>query len=143
MLDKSKSFSNYIQFNNYDYIIGENPIVDGVDMLMDEIKIFDKVLSAEEIWINYGGAQSPYAFKQYTLACISCLMVEAIDSCPRNTHLCSEQEVLSGAWQVARQNGWLRETQRLWFTSQLSQSYTEKEKLSKDLRVGVCCQNGS
>ena len=54
-------------------------------------------------------------------------MNEAIDNCPQGTHLCSEQEVLSGAWQVARNNGWLRRTQALWFTSQLNAENTEKE----------------
>lgn len=111
-------------------------------MLFDEFKIWDKVLTANEIWNNYGDAEAPWIFKQYSLACLFCEMSIAIDNCPKNTHLCSEEEVLSGAWQVARSNGWLRKTQKLWFTSQQSAEQTQRERLSHDLRAGVCCQNG-
>ena len=98
-------------------------------------------LIADEIWNNFGGASVPFLYKQYTLSCLQCNMSFAIDNCPKDTHLCSEQEVLSGAWQAARINGWLRETQALWFTSQVNAQYTEKERLSADKRAGVCCQN--
>lgn len=44
------------------------------------------------------------------LGCLECGFQESLNACGKNTgwHICSRQEVLGGAWQIARKYGWLR-----------------------------------
>ncbi len=79
------------------------------------------------------------------LGCESCSYVQALSSCQENYHLCAYPELYSGAYMLARKNGWFKFNTDVWVREGLVEIdiMKEKESLSDPniLKVALCCSD--
>jgi len=79
------------------------------------------------------------------LGCESCSYVKALSSCAENYHLCSYSELYSGAYLLARKNGWFKFNTNVWARESLAEleKMKEKESLgdSNILKLALCCSD--
>lgn len=80
-----------------------------------------------------------------TLGCYECPFVKAISSCPEKYHLCSFAELYSGAYLIARKNGWFKFNTEVWGRETTTSIENMKDnEILGDLNVtkmAICCSD--
>jgi hypothetical protein len=147
LLDNQAILKGKITMNNGPIHVGKDPWHPGVKCFLDELKIFNTPLRANEIQ-SYSQLSNVLSTPTYaTLGCQSCSFLQALSSCPELYHLCSYSELYSGGYMLARRNGWFKYNTDVW----ARESQTELEKLStskekelgnpKILKMAICCSD--
>merc|ERR1719181_2100893 len=104
--------------NNLPLYVGGDPFNQcGVDLLMDELKFFNRDLSPAEVAAEAAPALGGVDPAFVRLACLNCPLDEAATSCSDGYHVCSSLELHMSAYQVARSMGWLYKGRQVWTRS--------------------------
>jgi len=125
--------------------VGKNPWHTGVKCFLDDLKIYSTALRNQEIQAEAAKANPLIGNTYTTLGCVSCSFIAAISSCPETYHLCSYSELYSGAYLVARKNGWFRYNTEVW----ARESQNELQKISDSgdmgnpeiIKMALCCSD--
>jgi hypothetical protein len=68
-----------------------------------------------------------------------------MESCPDSYHLCSFDELYSGAYQTARKNGWFKFSSEVWAreTQADIDNIQNKDELGNPdvIKMALCCSN--
>lgn len=100
--------------------------------LQDELRVYSRELSEEEIEAEAAGALGNIEPRYVRLGCVSCVQAAATESCPASYHLCTSIELHSGAYQVARANGWIGWSSRVW---------SRGAQTEAGMGLALCCQD--
>lgn len=135
ILDVSNSTDGSTVANSASLFIGGTPgsgIGCQVGHLQDEVRVYTRELSEEEIEAEAAGALGEIEPRYVRIGCLNCPQSSAEESCPGNYHLCTSIELHSGAYQVARANGWVGWNSRVW---------ARGAQAEEGQGLGVCCQD--
>ena len=77
LLDQKKMVQGQISLGEGDFKLGLSNTRSGVECYLDDLKIFDRVLTKIQIEENFGGNFVPFTNKKVRLACIDCPYNEA------------------------------------------------------------------
>ena len=102
--------------------------------LQDEVRLYSRELTEEEIEAEASGALGEIEPRYVRLGCINCVLEDAMNACPAGYHLCTSIELHSGGYQVARANGWVNWNSRVWSRGAQPQDGTTEG-------LGICCQD--
>lgn len=64
--------------------------------------------------------------------------------CHENYHLCTYSELYSGAYMIARKNGWLNFKNEIWARESINEIQKEGKGKSGDmsiLKIALCCSD--
>lgn len=120
-------------FENFDSYINNN-------LFLFWLKKIGQEIEAES------AAANPLVGANYvSLGCESCSYVKALSSCAENYHLCSYSELYSGAYLLARKNGWFKFNTDVWARESLAELEKIKENESLGdpniLKLSLCCSD--
>jgi len=117
--------------------LGRDPWRAGTKSFVDDFRWYSRAVATDEIRaMLYPGLTGTAAADLVTLACTSCRFPEAAQKCSsRQRHLCSMQELFSGALHSARATGWLTSSSEVW-----SSEDEGAERFDGRHKVGLCCQ---
>lgn len=144
-LDNQAILQGQIIFNKGDWHIGKDPWHQGVKCYLDEIKIYNEPMVQREFEAETAKSAPLTGTKYVTLGCESCNFIEGLNSCSNDYHMCSYAELYSGAYMMARKNGWFKFNTDIW-TRQTS-AELEKNKESNEIgnpvimKMTLCCKN--
>lgn len=135
ILDVSNSTDGSTVANSGSLYLGGTPSSGAgcqVAHLLDEVRVYSRELSEEDIEAEAAGALGGIEPRYVRLGCTNCGQSTAEESCPGNYHLCTGIELHSGAYQVARANGWVGWSSRVW---------ARGAQAEDGLGLGLCCQD--
>jgi hypothetical protein len=144
-LDNQVILKGKVKMNNGHLHLGKNPWHPGVKCYLDDLKIYSSALRNREIE-SEAAISNPLIGPTYTtLGCHSCSFLNAMSSCQDGYHLCNYSELYSGAYLVARKNGWFKYKTEVW----ARESQSELQKLSESneignpniLKMALCCSD--
>ncbi len=144
-LDNQLILKGKVIMNDGKLHLGKNPWHHGVKCYIDDVRIYSTSLRSQDIETE-AAAGNPLIGSTYaTLGCYSCSFIQAMTSCPQDTHLCNYSELYSGAYLIARKNGWFKFNTEVWAReSQVElQKATETEEYSnQDIKkMALCCSD--
>mmetsp|Transcript_152266 Transcript_152266/g.283697 ORF Transcript_152266/g.283697 Transcript_152266/m.283697 type:complete len:384 (+) Transcript_152266:36-1187(+) len=96
------------------YAGGDSAARCDVNMYMDELKVYNRPLTADEIQAEAAPALAGIEPSFVRLSCLSCSLEMAMNGCPSGYHICNERELHLGGYQVARTLGWLQRDLPVW-----------------------------
>lgn len=117
VLDSSVSTQGSTKLNHEPLFVGSDPVVAdqcSVPMYIDELKIYNRPLSPDEIAAEAAVALAGVEPSFVRLSCISCPLEIAMQNCPEGYHICNSLELHMGGYQVARTLGWLQKGAHVW-----------------------------
>jgi hypothetical protein len=144
-LDNQVILKGKVKMNSGPLHVGKDPWHQGVKCYIDELKIYKNALRSQEIEAEAGVLNPLIGSTYVTLGCDSCPFVQALASCQEGYHLCSFSELYSGAYLVARKNGWFKFNSEVW----ARESQNELEKMEDKENIGdpnltkmaLCCSD--
>ena len=137
ILDNSNSTTDWTETNESPLFVGNTPeTLDEcpVALLVDELRYYNSELSEADIEALAMGALSQIEPHFVKLGCVDCSLLDAAEACQDEYHLCTSIELHSGAYSVARVNGWTELNPQVWAYSALSYDVDEDV-----LGLGLCC----
>lgn len=144
-LDNQVILKGKVKMNNGALHIGKDPWHPGVKCYLDDLKIYKKAMRSKEIEAS-ASISSPLIGTNYvTLGCESCSFVQALSACSEGYHMCSYSELYSGAYLIARKNGWFKFNTEVW--ARESQSELEKNAGTNEIgnpnimKMTLCCSD--
>ncbi|CAG9334355.1 unnamed protein product [Blepharisma stoltei] len=136
--DAVNSTDGWTQTNSSPLYIGNTPstLEDcPVSFYVDEVRYFNRELEEEEIEAESAGALGAIEAYYIRLGCINCVLSDAEESCPEDTHhLCTSIELHSAGYQVARAMGWTDWNSHIWVHDSEADS-------SSETGIAICCLN--
>lgn len=130
-----------IVMNNGPLHLGKSPWKSGVKSYIDDLKIYNTVLNEKEIQqeaVNVNLLTSSF----YTrLGCESCSYTQAISSCENNYHLCKYSELYSGAYLMARKNGFFKCNTEVWAKEIKINEDSAQISNNDSKKLALCCLN--
>lgn len=136
VIDAVNATEGWTSMNTDPIYVGKTPWHETdckVPLYIDDIKYFKRELYEEELEAEAFGALGHIEAHYIRLGCINCQLTEANTACPDNYHLCTSIELHSGAYAVARANGWTSWNSHLWAYG------TNEKEYEGQLGLGVCC----
>ncbi len=131
-LDNQVILKGKVKMNNGPFHIAKDPWHPGVKCFLDELKIYRSALTSKIIEAE-AAISNPLVGPTYTkLGCESCSFIQAMSSCQEGYHVCSYSELYSGAYLMARKNGWFKFSTEVW----ARESQTEMQKLAETNELG-------
>lgn len=119
-----------------DLHLGRDPWRAGVKAYLDDFRWYDRALAVSEIraltYPSLTGMGSDFV----RLGCVGCRFTDAVRSCGSRSHLCTQEELLSGGLQAARAAGWLAASPEVWF-----HGVNESERFADAAKLGLCCSD--
>ena len=117
--------------------LGKSKLYPSAAFYLDEIKLFKIFQSHIKLRQLAISQEVPFADEEIRIGCINCSFSEAAKTCAKDFHLCTQQEIYSFAFQIARINGWTQQSKKIWTFSPI----TDELIHSKDKKLGLCCRN--
>lgn len=117
ILDSTQSTKGFTAPNQGPLYVGGDPSVGdqcNVPMYIDELKIYNRPLSHDEIQAEAAPALAGVEASFLRLACIDCPLQVAQSNCPDTYHICNSLELHMGGYQVARTLGYLKKGAHVW-----------------------------
>lgn len=144
-LDNQVILKGKVKMNTGKLHIGKDPWRPGVKCFIDELKIYKTSLRAQEIQAE-ASISNPLIGSTYTLlGCETCSFVQAMSSCQESYHLCSYSELYSGAYLIARKNGWFKFNTEVWARESQKEleSLADKNEVGNPniLKMALCCSD--
>jgi len=147
ILDSVTVLKSPIMPNKNPLYVGGDPFTTemcGHTIYMDELRVHNHAITPHELQAEaapaLGGADPSFVH----FGCSKCSLMEAAKSCPASRHICSSLELHTGAYQVARNLGWIRAGSHVWTSAALEQA--EKDPLGQTtghggpaVGLGLCC----
>lgn len=117
--------------------LGRSSIFESLAMEVDMLRVRDMFRSKEELRQLAAREGLPFVSERIEIGCLNCRFSEAVVSCRKGYHICTQQEIFGFAYQVSRINGWDRESREMW-----SYVRVTDQMINSDVRkLGVCCVN--
>eukprot|EP00298_Acanthocystis_sp_HF-20_P009164 c18143_g1_i1.p1 GENE.c18143_g1_i1~~c18143_g1_i1.p1 ORF type:complete len:573 (-),score=261.86 c18143_g1_i1:119-1837(-) len=86
----------------------------GVNSYVDELRYYSRALTADEIQAqvhsSIGGSEASFV----ELGCMGCSIDSCSPSCRRGYHMCTNRDISSGAYIIARGMGWANSETKIW-----------------------------
>lgn len=157
VLDVSHPMKGYSNPNAEPLYVGGDPAGQcEVNMYMDELKVYSRNLTADEIQAEAAPALAGIEPSFVRLSCLSCSLDMAMGGCPSGYRICNDRELHLGGYQVARTLGWLKRNVPVWShesvadlgvapapspaaSSLLSASVAVSPAGAAQLGLGLCC----
>lgn len=145
ILDNQKILKGKIIINEGEFHIGKDPWHEGVKAYIDEIKIYNTAIKSKIIEAESSVGIPLIGSNYVSLGCEKCSFLQALNSCPELYHMCSFPELYSGAYLIARRNGWFKFGSEVWTRD--SQKEMEENKEGNEigdpnvLKMSICCSD--
>lgn len=110
---------------------------------IDEIRFYSRELKGYEIEAEVGTGGGGVEPSYVQVGCTKCELVNAPKSCADGYHLCTSNELNTGAFHFARTQGFVDYSTHLWSNDHLL-SYNqgqESDMLVNDLGTALCCSD--
>lgn len=163
ILDASQSTKGFTAPNSGPLYVGGDPSVRdrcNVPMYIDEVKIYNRPLSHDEIQAEAAPALAGVEASFLRLACVDCPLQVAMQNCPDTFHICNSLELHMGGYQVARSLGYLQNGAHVWSHAVVPDAKGKATMVSaieglgfaasappqfpsKQLGLGLCCADAS
>jgi len=117
ILDASHLTKGHIMFAQEPLYIGGDPYTRehcNLPMYIDEVRVYDRVLEADEIEAEAAPALQGVEPSFVRLACVDCPLEVAQRSCPSTYHICTSLDMHMGGYQVAHSMGYLQRGTHVW-----------------------------
>lgn len=113
----------------------------GIRGFIDDFQYFGAAVSTKTLRALSAGALGNIGSVFVRFGCQKCPLEEAVQACSQHEgyHLCMEDELIAGAWRVARAQGWLFRKTRLWSFEATKATSVGME--AQQLRLGICCSD--
>eukprot|EP00917_Polyrhabdina_sp_WS-2016_P032063 GHVP01068451.1.p1 GENE.GHVP01068451.1~~GHVP01068451.1.p1 ORF type:complete len:222 (+),score=32.83 GHVP01068451.1:387-1052(+) len=111
---------------------------DSIEAYFDEIKIFSRGLSEEEISGSIPPGTTGLAETHFVrLGCLQCSLqdIRKEEFCPESFVLCSEKQIHEFGFHISRINGWLTEPIAFWSAAETMTVSDESRK-----KLALCCK---
>lgn len=116
MLDAENTTIGNVQLNSGPVFVGNDPWrpYGGVDANIDELRIYNRNLSPDEIQAQAATALGGIEPSFVELGCMGCSLDSCPKACRRGYRMCTARDLESGAYQVGRSMGWANSETRVW-----------------------------
>lgn len=138
VLDASQSTNGFTAPNAGPLYIGGDPSTGdqcNVPMYIDEMKIYNRPLSHDEIQAEASPALAGVEPSFLRLACTDCPLEMAMQNCPDTYHICNSLELHMGGYQVAHALGYLKHGGHVWSHYTTVQPGTTMDKVSRSMGI--------
>lgn len=121
------------------YFVAGNPWTIGLECYIDNLEMYNKPLSAQQI-MAVGSVARPdlHSSASMSLACVGCGFNDAVRTCKsRSSHVCTRLELAAGGFTMARIMGWFDVRSEYvwnWLKDGVKEPQTK-------LGSGVCCSD--
>jgi len=128
-------------FNRLPLYLGRDPWHPGTGMLIDTLKVYQEALDEEIVRAEAKDALGPVGASEVRLGCLACKLEDAMGSCSTGYHLCTKKELFGGAYTVARAQGWMTASCKLWSAENAHRTQVEQssQELLEEDRLALCC----
>jgi hypothetical protein len=148
ILDSEQATVGYTAANQNPLLLGgEAPSDCALQLFVDEVRAFDRILEADEIGAEaapaLGGTESAFL----RLGCADCALDTAMNACPENYHLCNGLELHTEAYRIAKNLGWISQGTHVWSHASEANAAAQAqggvgpggEMITQTLGLGLCC----
>eukprot|EP00753_Platysulcus_tardus_P007306 PLAT15059.1.p1 GENE.PLAT15059.1~~PLAT15059.1.p1 ORF type:complete len:344 (+),score=145.55 PLAT15059.1:55-1032(+) len=127
-------------FNTGPFYLGGDPWHAGTAAFVDTLRIYSRPLSPQEVQVEAEGSLGTVGPHFTRLGCKACSAREALSSCSDGFHQCSNKELFTGGYQVARAQGWVRHGTKFW-SSDILDKLNAAQRDAQDYRLALCCKD--
>lgn len=138
VLDASQSTKGFTAPNSGPLYVGGDPSSGdqcNVPMYIDELKIYNRPLSHDEIQAEAAPALAGVEASFLRLACTDCPLEIAMQNCPDTYHICNSLELHMGGYQIAHALGYLKHGGNVWSHYTTVQPGTTMDKVSQSMGI--------
>lgn len=149
MLDSENTTVGTTISNRGSMYVGGDPWRAGMQGNLDELRVFARALSTDEIQAAASFALGGVEPSFLEMGCMSCSLDNAMAACRRGMHLCNQRDLYSGGYAGARAMGWATSTTKVWSTEDkdnpanaaaaTTATMTLAEVGDKVMGLGLCC----
>jgi len=121
--------------------IGGDPWQRGIQGFVDDFHYFGATMPVKTLQALSAGALGSIDSEFVRFGCQTCQLEQAVKACSlhKGYHVCLEDELVGGAWHIARAQGWLFRKTRLWSYEATTAIVVGTE--AKQSRLAICCSN--
>lgn len=123
-------------------VLGGDANEASVTAFVDALRLFEKAVDEDAIIADASGALGTVSPRFTRLGCKACSLEDAINACTVGYHLCSMRELASGAFAVARAQGWFHSSKRVWADNAATLdggAAALSPEQRAEPRLGICC----
>mmetsp|Transcript_40245 Transcript_40245/g.85831 ORF Transcript_40245/g.85831 Transcript_40245/m.85831 type:complete len:407 (-) Transcript_40245:14-1234(-) len=145
ILDAASTMRGSLVHNEYPLYVGGDPFTAencGHTVYIDELRMLGHAVAPHDLQAEAAPALGGIDPSYVRLACRSCVLHEAVKSCPSTRHLCTSLELQQGGYQVARSLGWLDAGSHVWTHAAVAKAAATASANSQ-LGLGLCCEGAS
>ncbi|KAL4466845.1 hypothetical protein ABPG74_010442 [Tetrahymena malaccensis] len=141
LLDSVQVLMNFDIENDSSFYLGNTPWLSdecSLNAYIDELKILDVETKSYQVQAEASSFLAGIEPNFLHLGCINCPIETAKSACITGYHLCTNLELYSGAYTIARFMGWTELNRNIWTYNQLFRQDNEQEERVNS-GIGICC----
>jgi len=138
MLDAENTTIGNVVLNKGPIFVGNDPWrpSGGTVSHIDEFRFYNRMLQADEIQAQAATALGGVEPTFVELGCMACSLDNCPKSCRRGYRVCTQRDLASGGYQVARSQGWANSETRLWANEDLAEAVDTPDSAG----LCLCCR---